>query len=191
MIALIDINIGNLNSVEKALKYLNVEYKVVSDAASLATCSKIIFPGVGNFSAASNKLKKSHLTAALKREVQENNKPFLGICLGMQLLAIKSSEGGVSPGLGLLDAEVERIPSADGYPVPHIGWNSFGHYGLGLFEGIDANTDFYFVHSYRMVVNDPEVKYFCTDYGGEIVAFVQQGNIFGAQFHPEIGRAHV
>lgn len=185
MIALIDIGIGNINSVAKALKRLRIDYKIVSNPIGMVNYSKIIFPGVGSFSEASQKLEQSGLKKMIRDAVVQDKKPFLGICLGMQLIAKSSEEGGESLGLELIDAEVIRIPRNDKIKIPHVGWNNVEHDGRGLFRGIVENTDFYFVHSYRMVLQDDSATRFYTDYGQKIVAFIEKDNIYGAQFHPE------
>ena len=185
MIALIDINISNINSVSKALDHLGVDYKVVNNPDEVAECEGIIFPGVGSFNIASEKLKLSGMREVIKDNVINQQMPFLGICLGMQLVANTSLEGGESKGLGLIDAEVMRIPEDHRHKVPHVGWNNVAHDGAGVFAGIEPDADFYFVHSYRMVVNDSSVKCFYTDYVGKTIAYVESGNIYGAQFHPE------
>jgi len=184
MIALIDIQLGNINSVAKALKYLAVDYKIVTNASEITNCEKIIFPGVGSFSVASEKLKSSGLINVIHDIVIRERRPFLGICLGMQLIAKTSEEGGGS-GLDLIDATVQRIPENRQIKIPHIGWNNVEHDGLGLFKDIKRNADFYFVHSYRMVLKDESIKCFYTDHGEKIIAYVEHENIYGTQFHPE------
>jgi len=185
MIALIDIGISNINSVAKALKYLGSEYKVVKDANALGHCSKIILPGVGSFAVAYAKLEQSGLKSKLLNSVLDDKKPFLGICLGMQLIGKNSEEGDGSQGLGLIDAETQRIPDHIQIKIPHVGWNDIDHDGLGLFRDIKPKADFYFVHSYRMVLCDKSIKCFYTVHGEKIIAYVEKGNIYGAQFHPE------
>ena len=185
MIALVDIQIGNVNSVAKALKFLGINFKLVTAASEISECEKIIFPGVGSFSAASRKLEKSGLKDCIRDAVLNKKKPFLGICLGMQLIAKSSNENGNSLGLGLIDAKIQKIPENNHIKIPHIGWNNVVHDGLGLYDGIKENADFYFVHSYRMVLNNKSIKCFYTDYGSKIIAYVECGNIYGTQFHPE------
>jgi glutamine amidotransferase len=185
MISVLDIGLGNVGSIAKALKYIGVEYKICSVPEELIQAEKIIFPGVGNFSEASKILERTGLRVVLRNEVLINKVPFLGICLGMQLIATTSYEGGASKGLDLINARVERIPKLEGIKIPHIGWNSISHDQGGVFTEIPNNADFYFVHSYRMVLDENTVKRFNTEYGSEIVAYIEKDNIYGAQFHPE------
>lgn len=185
MIALIDIDIGNVNSVAKALGYLDIDYVVVTKPHELIGCDKYIFPGVGNFSVASRKLENSGLRSALKDAVLIEKKPFLGICLGMQLIAKTSEEGACSEGLGFIDGEIRRIPDHHDFKIPHVGWNNVGHDCSGIFENISSNADFYFVHSYRMLLKDDSLKCFYTEHGEKIIAYVEFENIYGTQFHPE------
>jgi len=185
MIALIDIDIGNVNSVAKALKYLDIDYIVVTSPDELIGCDKYIFPGVGSFAVASRKLETSGLKLALKNAVLLEKKPFLGICLGMQLIAKSGEEGVRSEGLGFIDAEIHRIPDHLDFKVPHVGWNSVGHDCSGIFENVPLNSDFYFVHSYRMILKDKSLKCFYTEHGEKIIAYIEFENIYGTQFHPE------
>lgn len=189
MIGLIDIQIGNINSIVKALEYLNIKYQIVTETSELVKCSKIIFPGVGSFSAASKKLHQSGLKDCICNLVLDKKIPFFGICLGMQLIAKSSDENGNSLGLGLIDAQIKKIPESKDIKIPHIGWNNVQHDGVGLYKNIKRNADFYFVHSYRMVLNDESIKCFYTNHGVDIVAYIQHRNIFGVQFHPEKSQA--
>ena len=184
MISIIDIGIGNINSVTKVLDHLGTEYSLVSNPSDLAGASKLIFPGVGSFSAASVKLEKSGLKDTLKTLIN-NGMPYLGICLGMQLLAESGDEGGFHKGLGVIKAEVKKIEVPPTLNLPHIGWNSIDVNSAKLFGGIPNQTDFYFVHSYSMHVADEDALTCATEYGSKIVAYVEKGHVFGTQFHPE------
>jgi len=184
MISIIDIGIGNINSVTKVLDYLKTEYKLVSKPSDLTAVSKLIFPGVGNFSSASMKLEKSGLKDSLKMLIN-GGVPFLGICLGMQLLAEKGEEGGDHLGLGVIKADVKKMVIPNKLSLPHIGWNSIEIGSAKLFEGIPNGSDFYFAHSYTMEVTDEKVLVCHAEYGSKIVAYVERDNVFGAQFHPE------
>lgn len=185
MISVLDIGIGNINSVQKALKYIGARHDVITDETGIENAEKILFPGVGNFSVASRKLYSSGMASAICSKVLENKTPFLGICLGMQLLARSSEENGYHKGLGLLDAEVKKIPESNSTRIPHMGWNDVEHDGTGLFKNIEPGSDFYFVHSFFMVVRSANAKCFYTTHGVDLTAYVEKDNIYGAQFHPE------
>ncbi len=184
MISIIDLGIGNINSVTKVLDCLETEYKLVSEPSHLSDVSKLIFPGVGNFSSASKKLEKSGLKGPLKVLINAGV-PFLGICLGMQLLAEKGEEGGDHLGLGVIKANVKKMVIPSNLSLPHIGWNSIEIGSATLFEGIPNGSDFYFVHSYAMDVTDKKVLVCHAEYGSKVVAYIEKDNVFGAQFHPE------
>ncbi len=184
MISVVDIGIGNINSVTKVLDYLGTEYKLVSKPSDVAGVSKLIFPGVGNFSSASMKLEGSGLKGSLKTLIN-GGVPFLGICLGMQLLAERGEEGGDHLGLGIIKANVKKMVVPFQLSLPHIGWNSVEIGSGKLFEGIPNGSDFYFVHSYAMDIADEKALVCHTEYGSKIVAYVERDNVFGVQFHPE------
>jgi imidazole glycerol-phosphate synthase subunit HisH len=185
MISVLDIGIGNINSVQKALNYIGAKHVVITDENGLKNAEKILFPGVGNFGAASQKLHSTEMASVIRSEVLENKTPFLGICLGMQLLARSSNESGYHKGLGLVDAEVIKIPESESTRIPHMGWNDVWHDSSGLFEKIESGSDFYFVHSFYMDIKDDRAKYFTTTHGVKVTAYVEKDNIYGAQFHPE------
>jgi glutamine amidotransferase len=184
MISVIDLGIGNINSVTKVLDCLETEYKLVSKPSDLSAESKLIFPGVGNFGSASMKLEKSGLKDSLKMLIKAGI-PFLGICLGMQLLAENGDEGGDHLGLGVIKANVKKMVIPSNLSLPHIGWNSIEIGSAKLFEGIPNGSDFYFLHSHAMDVTDEKVLACHTEYGSKIVAYIEKDNVFGAQFHPE------
>lgn len=185
MIALIDYDAGNLKSVEKALQALGEEVLVTREREELLAADKVILPGVGNFGDAMEKLKGYGLVSVI-RELAQMGKPFLGICLGLQLLFERSDEAPGVEGLGILKGEILRIPDKDGLKVPHIGWNSLHlqHEGR-LFQGLPEESYVYFVHSYYLKAEDPQIVKATTEYGVTIDASVEQGNVFACQFHPE------
>ncbi len=185
MIAIIDYDAGNLKSVEKALLYLGQDVLVTRDREKLLSADKVILPGVGNFGDAMEKLKGYGLVDVI-REAAGQGKPFLGICLGLQLLFEKSEEAPGVEGLGILEGEILRIPDDRGLKVPHIGWNSLELQNGGrLFAGLEAEPYVYFVHSYYLKAADPQIVKAVTEYGVRIDASVEQGNVFACQFHPE------
>lgn len=185
MIAIIDYDAGNLKSVEKALNYLGEETIVTRDCRDILTADKVILPGVGAFGEAMERLRKYELDKVI-HEVTEKQTPFLGICLGLQLLFAGSEENGGVEGLHILDGEIVRIPAKDELKIPHIGWNSLHlqHQGK-LFDGITEGAFVYFVHSYYLKAGDDQIVKASTEYGVDIHASVEQGNVFACQFHPE------
>jgi glutamine amidotransferase len=187
MLKIVDLQVGNIGSVVKAIKYIGVEFELITKPEQLVSATKIILPGVGNFAAASEKMNMSGFREALDEHVLILKVPVLGICVGMQLLANQGVEGGHHKGLGYIDASVERINCFDRtLTVPHIGWNDVSSKKLMLFNGIDDGSCFYFVHSYAMkITNLKGLDIAYTDYGEDVVAYVRSDNIHGAQFHPE------
>lgn len=185
MIAIIDYDAGNLKSVEKALLALGEDVLVTRDREKLLAADKVILPGVGNFGDAMEKLKSYGLVPVI-HELAEMEKPFLGICLGLQLLFERSDEAPGVEGLGILKGEIVRIPDGEELKVPHIGWNSLHlHNGGRLFRNLPEEPYVYFVHSYYLKAEDPEIVKATTEYGVTIDASVEQGNVFACQFHPE------
>lgn len=185
MIAVVDVGLGNIGSVVKALMFLNADFKVVTESECLLDCTGIILPGVGNFSAASSQLFSSDMANSICYLVKEKKIPILGICIGMQLLASFGEEGGGAKGLNLIDGEVKKINGEDkDIKIPHMGWNSVSYCNSEIFKGIPPDSDFYFVHSYAMVLRE-DVLVATVDYAGGVTAFVNKDNIYGAQFHPE------
>lgn len=184
MIAIIDYDAGNLKSVEKALKYLGEDVTVTRDSKEILSAQKVILPGVGSFGDAMKKLYAYNLVDTIK-SVADKNTPFLGICLGLQLLFERSDETPGVKGLGLLSGEILRIPDV-GLKIPHIGWNSLNLYGNGrLFKGVPQDSYVYFVHSYYLKANDENIVKASTEYAAHIHASVERDNIFACQFHPE------
>ena len=185
MIAIIDYDAGNLKSVEKALLYLGQDVPVTRDRDKILSAAKVILPGVGNFGDAMEKLKGYGLEEVI-RETARQGKPFLGICLGLQLLFERSAEAPGVEGLGILKGEILRIPDREDLKVPHIGWNSLKLQNQGrLFAGLEEEPYVYFVHSYYLKAADPQIVKAVTEYGVRIDASVESGNVFACQFHPE------
>lgn len=185
MIAIIDYDAGNLKSVEKALKYLGQDVIVSRDSSEILQADKVILPGVGSFGDAMNNLDHFNLVDTIKK-VAEKDTPFLGICLGLQLLFEKSDETPGAEGLGILKGEILRIPPNEGLKIPHMGWNSLNIKPQArLFDGIANNSYVYFVHSYYLKAEDENIVAASTEYSTHIHASVESGNIFACQFHPE------
>lgn len=185
MIAIIDYDAGNLKSVEKALAYIGEESVITGEREEILKADKVILPGVGSFGDAMANLKRLGLDDVI-REVAANGTPFLGICLGLQLLFESSEETPGVEGLGILKGKVLRIPDKEGLKIPHIGWNSLKLSKNGrLFQGMTGEPYVYFVHSYYLQAEDPAIVKATTDYSTCIHASVEQGNVFACQFHPE------
>lgn len=185
MIAIIDYDAGNLKSVEKALQYLGEECIVTRDKEKLLKADKIILPGVGAFGDAIEKLHKFGLVDVIHKLVKEN-KPFLGICLGLQLMFESSEEGPGVKGLGLLPGKIVKFPEKEGFKIPHMGWNSIDvKEGSRLFKGVSNNSYVYFVHSYYLQAENENDVAATTEYITHVHASVEHDNIFACQFHPE------
>lgn len=185
MIAVIDYDAGNLKSVEKALISLGEEVIVSREREVILQADKVILPGVGAFGDAMEKLNRFGLVDTI-HEVVAKKTPFLGICLGLQLIFESSDEAPGVKGLGLLPGKILRIPPAEGLKIPHMGWNSLKiKDGATLFEGIADGSYVYFVHSYYLKADEESVVAASTEYGTYIHASVESENVFGCQFHPE------
>ena len=185
MIAIIDYDAGNIKSVEKALKLLGQEAVVTRDHETILGADRVILPGVGAFGDAMGKLEQFGLDKVI-HEVVRKNTPFLGICLGLQLLFESSEESPGVKGLGVLKGEIVRIPESGGLKIPHMGWNSLRFPRSGrLFAGLPEEPYVYFVHSYYLRAEDAGIVTAVTEYGTEIHASVENGNVFACQFHPE------
>ena len=185
MIALIDYDAGNTRSVEKALNFLGEESLLTRDREALLRADKVILPGVGNFGEAMETLNRYGLISVI-HEIVEKKTPFLGICLGLQLLFEESQEAPGIPGLGILKGKILKIPAGEGLKIPHMGWNSLELKNQGrLFAGIPEGAYVYFVHSYYLRAQEREIVKASARYGVEIDASVEKDNVFACQFHPE------
>lgn len=185
MIAIIDYDAGNIKSVEKALQFLGEEVCITRDPKVILSAEKVILPGVGAFGDAMEKLHGYDLVKVIHEVVQKKT-PFLGICLGLQLLFERSDESMGVEGLGVLKGEICRIPDSEGLKIPHIGWNSLSYPNTGrLFQGIPEQSYVYFVHSYYLKAADERIVTAATEYGTYIHASVEKDNVFACQFHPE------
>jgi len=187
-IVIIDYNMGNLRSVQKAFEKVGCDAVITNNHKIIKNASKVVLPGVGAFKDGMKNLEELGLIDILNEEVLENKKPFLGICLGMQLIASKSYENGETDGLGWVDAEVVKFDFTDydkKLKIPHVGWNNVSYKNNNLlFDGIANNSDFYFVHSYYFKTN-VDIVTSTTDYGFDFVSSVNKNNIYAFQFHPE------
>ena len=185
MVAIIDYDAGNIRSVEKAIMLLGHEAVVTRDRDAILSADHVILPGVGAFGDAMAKLRKYGLVDTI-REAVDRKLPFLGICLGLQLMFESSEEAPGIEGLGLLPGKILRIPEGEGLKIPHIGWNSLSFPNQGrLFQGIAQDAYVYFVHSYYLQAGDPQIVTAATEYGVTIHASVERDNLFACQFHPE------
>ena len=185
MIAIIDYNAGNLKSVEKALVSMGQECMVTRNFKEILAADKVILPGFGAFGDAMEQLKKYELDKVI-HEVTDNKTPFLGICLGLQLLFEGSDESSGVEGLHILDGKILRIPDKEGLKIPHIGWNSLTLQNNGrLFHAIPDQSYVYFVHSYYLKATDESIVKAVTQYSTTIHASVEKDNVFACQFHPE------
>ena len=185
MITIIDYDAGTMKSVEKALVSLGAQVCVSRRAEDILMADQVVLPGVGNFGSAMEKLKEYGLIPVIRR-VCEEGKPFLGICLGLQLLFEESEESPGVQGLGILPGKIFHFPRENGLKIPHMGWNSLHlqHEGR-LFQGIPQDTYVYFVHSYYLQAQEEEMVKAAADYGVSVHASVEKGNVFACQFHPE------
>ncbi|MGN0411930.1 MAG: imidazole glycerol phosphate synthase subunit HisH [Lachnospiraceae bacterium] len=185
MIAIIDYDAGNIKSVQKAINLLGEETVLTREREDILAADKVILPGVGAFGDAMEKLERFGLVQVIK-EVVEKGTPFLGICLGLQLLFEESEESPGVKGLGILKGKIVKIPEETGLKIPHIGWNSLDFPSEGtLFKGIQPNSYVYFVHSFYLQAEEKEIVKATTKYGVTIEASVEKGNVYACQFHPE------
>ena len=189
MLVIIDFGMGNLRSVYNKMKRLGCDVKISRNSEEIESADKLILPGVGNFAIGIKRLKERNQLDLIRQKVIKGKTPILGICLGMQLFSMLSEEG-ESEGLGLINAKTIhfRLPEDLKYKlkVPHIGWNTVKIAGNSvLMKNIPDNALFYFVHSYHYVADNPDFITGITYYGYEFISLVEQGNIFGTQFHPE------
>ena len=185
MVSIIDYDAGNIKSVQKALEFLGEKALVTRNPEEILAADKVILPGVGSFGDAMARLEGFGLIPVI-REAAERRTPFLGICLGLQLLFEESEESPGVKGLGLLPGRIVRIPKAEGLKVPQIGWNALAYPSEGrLFRDVPEGSYVYFVHSYYLQAEDKEIVKATAEYGVTVEASVEKGNIFACQFHPE------
>ncbi len=184
-IVIIDYGMGNTGSIDNALQYLGSSCVVSNKKEDIVDSKAIILPGVGSFSTAMNNLIELDLISTLTTTVSNDRIPFLGICLGMQLLAQDSVEGGYTRGLGWIEGHVRKIKSNKDLKLPHVGWNNIKiSKGSKLFENIDNDANFYFDHSYELIC-DEKLDATRVEYGKDIISTIQKQNIWATQFHPE------
>jgi imidazole glycerol-phosphate synthase subunit HisH len=186
-VAIVDYGMGNLDSVARAVEECGGEPLLVRTASELGRGGSVILPGVGSFTQGMRNLRVSGMVDALQEYVVERGMPFLGLCLGMQLLATRGEEGGGEAGLGWINGEVARLrPQAEDERVPHVGWNEVVCTRESpLFAGLDGRRDFYFVHSYTLACEDEGDVLASTPYRGGFTSAVEREHVRGLQFHPE------
>ncbi len=185
MIAIIDYGAGNIQSVSKALKHIGCDCFITNKKDEILSADGAVLPGVGSFGDTVDSLNKYGIKEAVIEFIKSGN-PFLGICLGLQLLFPGSEESEGAEGLGIFDGTITKIPNGDGLKIPHMGWNSLKiTKDSRLFKGIEENPYVYFVHSYFLNAADKSIVAAQTEYGVTIDAAVEKGNVFATQFHPE------
>ena len=188
-IAIVDYGMANLRSVQKAFERVGVVAEITSDPAAVARAAKVVLPGVGAFRDAIARLRESGLDQPIGEHIDQG-RPFLGICLGLQLLFARSHEDGVHEGLNVLQGEVVRFPKVPGLKVPHMGWNHLRFRGdCPLFRGLPEESAVYFVHSYYAAPADPGLTSATADYPAPFAAAVWRDNLYATQFHPEKSQA--
>lgn len=189
MIIIVDYQMGNLRSVQKGIERVGGSARISSDPREIAEAEKLILPGVGAFGDAMTEIRRRDLAGPI-RDFIDSGKPFLGICLGLQLLFERGFEHGEHDGLGVLKGDVVRFELPSSYKVPHMGWNTVTHQTEPpLLKDISPEAHFYFVHSYYVRPADPSVVALTCDYGGPFCAMVWRDNLFATQFHPEKSQA--
>jgi glutamine amidotransferase len=185
MIAIIDYGMGNLRSVQKGFEKVGHRAEITNDPAAVDAAEKVVLPGVGAFEDAIAELRRRNLVEPVLRAI-DSGRPFLGICLGLQMLFETSYENGSHAGLGVLPGEVVRFQIPPDYSVPHMGWNQLAiRHRAPILAGIEEGTYVYFVHSYYVVPRQAEVIAAETDYGGAFCSMICRDNLFATQFHPE------
>lgn len=186
MIVIVDYGLGNLFSVAKAFEMIGASVRISGDPQEIKQADRLVLPGVGAFGDGMEYLSKNGLDKVLINEVLVNKKPFLGICLGLQLLADMGFEYGEYKGLSLVKGRVRKLEVGEGMKIPQVGWNDISFVkNSPLFEGIKNGSDFYFVHSYQMICDDPKDIAATALYGETVTAAIEKDNIFATQFHPE------
>lgn len=193
MICIIDCNLGNLRNVQKVLEKLGESAIISNRCEDIEKADALILPGVGAFGEAMETLRELGLVEVIRREVLDRKKPILGICLGMQLLAIDGYEKGYHQGLGLLPMSVWQLQNQQNiseFRLPHVGWNNIAAKDTVLFEGLPSDANFYFVHSFHAQCQDESIIAATCCYGQEFTAAVHKENIFATQFHPEKSQAY-
>ncbi len=188
MITIVDYGVGNIGALTNMFEYLGVDAEATANADRIADADRLLLPGVGHFDKAMGELRNRALLAPLNHAVRERRTPILGICLGMQLLARRSEEGGQEAGLGWIEADVVRIPRPESsdLKVPHMGWSEISVVNPSpIFPPEATGERFYFAHTYHVVCDRPADRVATIHYGGELACAVRSGNVHGAQFHPE------
>ncbi len=189
MITIVDYGMGNLRSVQKALERLGYQALITGDAGAIGNAERLILPGVGAFRDAIGEIRQQGLEKPILAHI-ESGRPFLGICLGLQLLFDVSFEDGTYEGLGVIPGQVVRFPTRPGLKVPHMGWNQLDiQQPNPLLAGIPSGAHFYFVHSFHVVPSDPSWIAARTEHGEPFVSMVARDNLFATQFHPEKSQA--
>lgn len=185
-VGVVDIGLSNIDSVRRAFEECGAVVGLVTEPRELAEYDRLVLPGVGAFADAMRRLRSTGLECGIREVIAEGRTPLLGVCLGMQLLVERGSEGGDSQGLGLIPGEVSRLEPVNGERVPHIGWNEVNPASDSpLFAGIEPGGDFYFVHSFEARIVDPSHAAATTPYAGGFCSAVSHGLVHGVQFHPE------
>lgn len=189
IVGIVNFKMGNINSVSNALNFLGCENKIINTVEDFENITHIILPGVGSFNDAMINLNKLNFVSKIKEKVFEEKKKILGICLGMQLLGISSTENGFTKGLSLIDNKVEKFSKQDVKEnnIPHVGFNNINIIDdkNGFFKNLTNKSNFYFVHSYRMEINNLKTDFALCNYGTDFLAAFKFRNIYGVQFHPE------
>jgi len=189
MLTLIDLQSCNIGSVVKTIKALGAEYTLAQTPEEVLKASRIIFPGVGSFLEASNRLKETNMDKAIREKAQKDKIPLLGICIGMHMLATKGTEVSSADGLDIISGEVIQLRSSpEKVNIPHMGWNDVADDENPLFKGIASKSCFYFCHSFEFLLEE-EVPHGITNHDVDFVSTVHKGNVFGVQFHPEKSQA--
>ena len=185
--SIVDYGMGNLDSIKRACEEVGSVAEIVAEPEEILGAERLILPGVGSFTAAMEHISGRGFDTAIRTAVIEKQIPILGICLGMQLLATRGSEGGDTPGLDLIKGKILKMVSSNKRErIPHIGWNNVNFKDEGvIFAGIPSGTDFYFVHSYQFVCDNEANVSSIADYCNSVVSSVRHGHVFGVQFHPE------